>query len=295
MGKIYQKYISDFVCIAGSCPDTCCSGWQIYIDEKTGREYLKDYGEVGKIARECMRGKPCSYHLALKNKRCPYLTEENLCKVIIEKGENALSEVCSMHPRFIHSLYEDQYSFLSLSCPKSTQMFLSALKNGGVEYVLENLENPYLSQFYDTVCEILGQFNAKLARFSDFDGANFSYGVADMFKNMEYLEKQTQESLSAFSLDLIDKKYFSSPALFNELFKYFALCLYDEKSPVLAVSFVFSLAVLYLCSIWENEEKSIYKFTKETEHSAKNIKYAIRILRSPKAQKTFPDFLAEIF
>ena len=27
-------YYKDFSCIAGACPDTCCAGWQIMIDEK---------------------------------------------------------------------------------------------------------------------------------------------------------------------------------------------------------------------------------------------------------------------
>jgi hypothetical protein len=280
--------------MASKCPDTCCSGWQIYIDENTGKEYLKDNGEVGKIARECLRGKPCSYHLALKNGRCPYLTEENLCKVIIEKGENLLSEVCANHPRFTHPLYEDEYSFLSLSCPKASQMFLSSAKNGGVEYVKEGLENPYLSCFFDTVCEILGQSNEILAQFYKQDSKQFSLVVANMFGGMECLESQTKDALSTFSVDAINEKYFSSTTLFNELFKYFALALYDEKSPVLCVATVFALAVLYLCSVWDSEERAIYKFVKETEHSAKNIKRAISLMRSPKARNTISPYLKEI-
>ena len=31
-----------FACIAGRCPDTCCAGWQILIDE----ESLERYGKV---------------------------------------------------------------------------------------------------------------------------------------------------------------------------------------------------------------------------------------------------------
>ena len=27
-------FYKEFSCIAGACPDTCCAGWQIMIDEK---------------------------------------------------------------------------------------------------------------------------------------------------------------------------------------------------------------------------------------------------------------------
>ena len=190
MGKLQQKYIKDFVCLASNCPDTCCKGWQIYIDEKTGKDYLCDSGEIGKIARESMRGKPYSYHLALSNKRCPYLTQDNLCKVIQEKGENALSIVCSSHPRFTHILYEDEFSFLSLSCPFVASMFVSALKNGGVEYEKIDMQNPYLSQFYDTVCEESVNLGQKLAQICDKD-KQLSLLCSSLFSSLEYLEEET--------------------------------------------------------------------------------------------------------
>ena len=283
MGKLQQKDIKEFVCLASNCPDTCCKGWQIYIDEKTGKDYLCDSGEIGKIARESMRGKPYSYHLALSNKRCPYLTRDNLCKVIQEKGENALSVVCSSHPRFTHILYEDKFSFLSLSCPFVASMFVSSLKNGGVEYEKIDMQNPFLSQFYDTVCEESVNLGQKLAQICDKD-KQLSLLCSSLFSSLEYLEEETKQNLIAFDFDKIDKDYISNSTLFSSLFKYFALVCYDEKSPVLPVAFIFALGTIYLCSQFCNIEKGIYKFVKETEHSTKNIRQAVRILRSPKAK-----------
>ena len=283
MGKLQQKYIKDFVCLASNCPDTCCKGWQIYIDEKTGKDYLNDSGEIGKIARESMRGKPYSYHLALSNKRCPYLTYDNLCKVIQKKGENALSVVCSSHPRFTHILYEDEFSFLSLSCPFVANMFVSSLKDGGVEYEKIDMENPYLSQFYDTVCEESVNLGQKLTKICDND-KQLSSLCSSLFSSLEYLEEETKQNLIAFDFGKIDKDYISNSILFANLFKYFALVFYNEKSPVLPVAFIFALGTIYLCSQFSSPEKGIYKFVKETEHSTKNIRQAIRILRSPKAK-----------
>lgn len=284
MGKLFQKNLNSFECLASCCPDTCCACWQIYINDEKAKEYLQDKGEVGSIAKECMRGKSGSYHLALKDKRCPYLNENNLCKVIINKGENALSTVCKNHPRFTHPLYEDEFSFLSLSCPKAAQMFIKCVEKDGVEYEKENLENPYLSQFYDSVCEILVPLSNNLDKLI-YKNEELSSLFSSLFSSFEYLEKETKDALCNIDLSKIKKEHISKDKkLFSELFKYFALVLYDEKAPVLPVAFVFALSTLYLCSVFSDKEKAIYKFVKETEHSTKNIAQAVRILRSPKAK-----------
>ncbi len=298
MGKLYQKYISDFSCLASACSDTCCANWQICIDEQTAKAYLEDMGEVGKIARECMRGKINNAHLLLKNKRCPYLTDNNLCRVIELKGEQSLSKVCSMHPRFIHPLFEDDFEFLSLSCPKSVEMFFSALKQGGIVYEKKDLQNPYLSQFYDYVCDIFEHFKqinvAKELKKTPQIMEGITEIFASVFSKLEYLEEQTATALKTLSYADFESGYnafyneFGS-GFFAELFKYFALVLYNEKSPVLPVSFVFSIAVCALYSKLENYEKAVYKFVKETEHSERNIKSAIRIIRSPKAKTILSD------
>ncbi len=296
MGKLYQKYIADFSCSASSCPDTCCAKWQICIDEETAKAYLADSGEVGNVAREFMRGKIYDAHLALKNKRCPYLTDNNLCRIIQLNGEKYLSKVCSMHPRFVHHLFEDSFEFLSLSCPQVCKMFLSSVKEGFVQYGNDNLQNPYLSQFYDYVCDIYEHFKQiniaeelkKVPELKD----KISNLFAKMFGKMEYLEKETEIALKSLSFEDFINGYNEfceeySRAFFAELFKYFSLVLYNEKSPVLPVAFLFSMAVCALRAKIEFSQKAIYKFVKEIEHSERNIKSSIRIMRSYKAQIIF--------
>ena len=34
-------YYKEFTCIADVCPDTCCAGWQIVIDEKSLKKYRR--------------------------------------------------------------------------------------------------------------------------------------------------------------------------------------------------------------------------------------------------------------
>ena len=37
-------YYKEFTCIADVCPDTCCAGWQIVIDEKSLKKYRRVKG-----------------------------------------------------------------------------------------------------------------------------------------------------------------------------------------------------------------------------------------------------------
>ena len=293
MGKLYQKYISEFSCLASACPDTCCANWQICIDEDTAREYLNDGGEVGNVARENMRGKINNAHLCLNNKRCPYLTKDNLCRVIELKGERALSTVCAMHPRFIHPLFEDDFEFLSLSCPRVSKMFINGVKEGGIAYEKDELKNPYLSQFYDYVCEIFEQFKQinivkEMEKTPNLQGA-ITELFSSVFSRMEYLETPTKTALESLSYCDFSSGYTAitneyGNGFFAELFKYFSLVLYNEKTPVLPTAFLFTLGVCALYSRFNSLELATYKFVKETEHSGRNIKMAIRIMRSKKAK-----------
>ena len=45
----YKKpqYYDNFTCIADRCPDTCCAGWQIVIDDISLENYGKISGTFG--------------------------------------------------------------------------------------------------------------------------------------------------------------------------------------------------------------------------------------------------------
>ena len=41
----YPDYYKKFRCIADKCPDTCCSDWQIVIDDESLEKYRNYAGE----------------------------------------------------------------------------------------------------------------------------------------------------------------------------------------------------------------------------------------------------------
>lgn len=46
MRYIKPDYYDEFACIADRCPDTCCAGWQIMIDEDSLEKYERVKGEL---------------------------------------------------------------------------------------------------------------------------------------------------------------------------------------------------------------------------------------------------------
>ena len=100
MKTVIPDYFYSFRCLAGACPDTCCGPWNIVIDNDTKARYDTMEGPLGDRLRNAMSvvdGEDC---IVPVNGRCPMLTEDDLCSVILEQGVGCLSTTCDEHPRF---------------------------------------------------------------------------------------------------------------------------------------------------------------------------------------------------
>ena len=101
MKQIYPSYYTAFRCIGGACGDNCCIGWEIEIDSKTLAAYRVLPGPLGARIRDNLAAAgDGTAHFRMKGDRCPMLTEDNLCQIILQKGPGSLCEVCDQHPRF---------------------------------------------------------------------------------------------------------------------------------------------------------------------------------------------------
>lgn len=113
-----------FVCLSGSCPDTCCGQWEIVIDADTGARYQALEGELGQRLREAMTEADGEWQMALRNGRCPMLAEDGLCDIISQLGEEALCSGCHTHPRFTEIYGGLQETVFSVSCPAAAKLLL---------------------------------------------------------------------------------------------------------------------------------------------------------------------------
>lgn len=117
-------YYDDFKCIANECIDNCCcENWNIFIDKNTYNKYKKTKGKFGKIinsniTRKRKNSSDLAYgKIKLKNNKCAMLSEENLCSVYINLGEEYLCNTCKIYPRQIKQYGEFYERNLYMSCP----------------------------------------------------------------------------------------------------------------------------------------------------------------------------------
>lgn len=92
---------NDFHCKGGACKHTCCQVWIIDIDDDTADYYQHLEGPLGDKLRSSMEKNDEGWHFKLNDKGfCPLLDPDGLCRVVKELGDDALCDICAVHPRF---------------------------------------------------------------------------------------------------------------------------------------------------------------------------------------------------
>ena len=73
----YPVYYKKFVCAAGDCPDTCCAGWDVVVDDETAARYAAVEGELGRHLRQATRVDDDGDRvIAMVDGRCPLLRSD---------------------------------------------------------------------------------------------------------------------------------------------------------------------------------------------------------------------------
>ena len=131
-------FYKEFSCIAGACPDTCCAGWQIMIDDRSLKKYRNFKGPFRNRLHNDIDWKERSFRQY--DHRCAFLNEENLCDLYSEAGKNMLCDTCRKYPRHIEEFEGLREYSLSLSCPEAARIFLS--HNEKITFVTREVPSP---------------------------------------------------------------------------------------------------------------------------------------------------------
>ncbi len=125
MRLFVPSYYPRFQCRAGACRHSCCVGWEIDIDEETRTLYERMPGEIGEHVRRSLETKDGVTCFRLgAGERCPHLNADGLCNIILEAGEEYLSQICDDHPRF-RSYFSDRVEMgLGLTCEAAAELIL---------------------------------------------------------------------------------------------------------------------------------------------------------------------------
>ena len=125
--KMSVNYYSQFKCIADQCSLSCCQEWRIAVDDETHKKW--EALKLGEVAYEgetyeshklcdCTKKDEGGHIVKLKeDKKCPFLNQKKLCRLVMELGEGYLSETCSTFPRQIN-VFDDRTEYsLATCCP----------------------------------------------------------------------------------------------------------------------------------------------------------------------------------
>lgn len=144
---LIPTYVQNFSCIGPECADTCCSGWNVTIDEKTFKRYKKLKPSPLKVSIEQVlkrnRRNPNFFSYGEikldKQQACPLLTQEGFCSIHAQLGSDYLSHTCSTYPRQTHLVDKVIEESLTLSCPEAARLAL--LNPNGIDFVESELSS----------------------------------------------------------------------------------------------------------------------------------------------------------
>ena len=125
MHQVFPDYYPKFQCTAGACKHSCCIGWEIDIDEDSAARYAAMDGALGARLQQQIAWDADPPHFKLGDgERCPFLNQDNLCDIILGKGEAGLCDICHLHPRFHNELPGRVESGLGLCCEAAGALIL---------------------------------------------------------------------------------------------------------------------------------------------------------------------------
>lgn len=136
-------YYKEFSCIAGACPDTCCAGWQIVIDDKSLKKYKRVKGTFRNRLHNDIDWKEKVFRQY--DKRCAFLNEDSLCDIYSEVGKRMLCDTCRKYPRHIEEFEGLREYSLSLSCPEAARILLGRRE----KVTFQTAEVPSPEETYD--------------------------------------------------------------------------------------------------------------------------------------------------
>jgi lysine-N-methylase len=128
------QYFQSFHCIAGDCEDSCCTGWDVVIDQATYDAYQK--------CQDALLKPLFCEHILMNDKSvgdseyvpyatvkmnhyiCPFLTDERLCTIQKTWNEDALSITCNTYPRAFNNVDGVLERSLYISCPEAARLIL---------------------------------------------------------------------------------------------------------------------------------------------------------------------------
>lgn len=115
---------ANFKCIEADCPQSCCVGWDIVIDDATLKTYSDKKDTLGLICRSLSQKKENYTCVRTISGRCPYYGFDHLCRLQKKSFDNLMPQVCKDYPRRVLQFGNRRELTLELSCYEAAFLFV---------------------------------------------------------------------------------------------------------------------------------------------------------------------------
>lgn len=274
------NYYDKFRCIADKCRHSCCIGWEIDIDEDTLELYDALDGEIGDKIRANIEGK--TPHFKLKEyDRCPFLKDDGFCEIICELGEDALCDICYLHPRFQNDYDTFTETGLGMCCEETARIILGEEEKFYIKIPEDATEKQFFKRRKD-IFDILQNRNKTVKeRFWELGSLDFSTAeLYEKYLKLERLDENWTLMLnkikdSNFDTNIFENKDFQLK--FEQLAVYFVFRHYakvlngTEEKKILNFVIISCFMIGILWSIGEDITESARMYSSEIEYCEENI------------------------
>ena len=211
--KNYQPdYYNKFKCIADKCSITCCQEWKIAVDEATNRKWKKlpalDVLSDAPFSTDKMSEKSnnlssytCCKDVSLVIKldekhRCPFLSKDKLCHLVMTYSDEVLSETCSLFPREIHRFSTHEERTLMPCCPAVIDLWCERpVTFPVISETMDNLSPAFLIR--DNLIKLISDQGLSVEQ-ALLDGL---YILLELYKNQPITKAHIQEYFSGHTLN----------------------------------------------------------------------------------------------
>lgn len=222
---VKPDFYDKFACIAKECDFTCCQEWKIAVEDDTADKWKQTPTPAGTKSRRKKLEQFTQYKdgtrvISLENHVCPFLNEDKLCRLVMQYGDEMLSETCQVFPREKHEFGERVEHILMPCCPAVVDLLNESKKFSLIESGLEH-QNNLLFRIRGLLMEIVADENmsceeAMLVVFyivSEFNrDANLTVECAraaigqilDTIKGMSFYKIETYNECYELFLDLTE-------------------------------------------------------------------------------------------
>jgi len=115
--------VANFKCLQADCPDTCCKGWSMQLDDRTYAKYTGELELENAVAYDSVDGEIRVMKRDTKTDYCVKFTDGK-CGIHAKFGEEFLGDACNFYPRVTRKLGDEIVMTATMSCPEIARLEL---------------------------------------------------------------------------------------------------------------------------------------------------------------------------